>query len=133
MDTGPAKAKRGGERQRPAHSEKQNHKFLRNPSSPGEEEVIWKEQGFLSPGTSFTKQIHGKGAQQTARPGIVRRRRRKTPRCGEDTAEFFLTRRAGERGAGACAAQHCPLLRTETPCFTGKSNTAPFQEVSEET
>lgn len=58
VDTAPAKAKQGGERQRPAQSEKQNHKGLRNPSRPGEEEVIWQEQGFLSPGRTFSKQNH---------------------------------------------------------------------------
>lgn len=74
-----------------------------------------------------------KGAPRTVRPRILRRRRRKTPRPGEDTAEFFQTRRAGERGAGACAAQHCPLLRTETEWFRGKSRPAPFQEFPKET
>lgn len=59
-DTGPAKAKRGGERQRPAHSEKQNHETLTDPSSPVDEEVIWQENGFLSPRTTFSKQNHGK-------------------------------------------------------------------------
>lgn len=125
VDTAPAKAKQGGERQRPAQSEKQNHKGLRNPSRPGEEAVIWQEQGFLSPGRTFSKHNHGKGAQQTLRPRTVRRRRRKTPRSGEDTAQFFPTRRAGERRAGACASQHCPLLRTETQWFAGQSDTAP--------
>lgn len=94
--------------------------------------MIWKENGFCPQAQPFqTDPLKGSPTNREAQNRA--QAHKETPLSGEDTAAFFQTRRAGERGAGACASQHCPLLPPETEGFTGKSQTAPFQELSEET